>query len=411
MKEEPRTINTKRGPSTVFSFVLTDTEGNSIKISAFGKECDKFSDLVQNGEAYYVSCVGGSTVREANKRFNSTGHIYEITLNVQCNVELCTDRHIGTPVVKLNAMRLLDIKHHANECVDVLAIIDKVDEIGSVTAKATQQQLSRRNVTLIDMSCTQVVMTLWGNDVDKITPDQVGQVIGVKGAPVREFNGGFSLSLGSGSLILTAPDGQPTADLYHWYAETRPSAAVGSLTSDSGASFEQECRVICVLNNTNLDGTDRGMFATVQAFVNVVKTENIAYLACPSESCKKKVVPEGQQWRCNNCGLFDTHKTLYILNVQLGDFSGLTWVTMFDETATGLLGISAEKLLELQLSNRDAYDEILQKPRYKPFEFRVRLANEFYNDQKKVRWNCYTARPVNVERYKKVLENMVARYH
>jgi hypothetical protein len=33
-------------------------------------------------------------------------------------------------------------------------------------------------------------MTLWGDEgVEKITPEHIGQVIGVKGASVREFNG------------------------------------------------------------------------------------------------------------------------------------------------------------------------------------------------------------------------------
>jgi len=291
-----------------------------------------------------------------------------------------------------------------------LVIIDKVDEISSVTAKATQQPLQRRNVTIIDRSCTQVVMTLWGNDVDKITPDQIGQVVGIKGASVREFNGGFSLSLGSGGSIITAPDGHETTELYRWYAEERSGAAIGSLTADAGASYEQECRLIYAMNNVNLEGLDRGMFATIQGFINVVKAENVCYLACPGDNCKKKVTAEGNQWRCNNCGLFDTHKTLYILSVEIGDFSGLNWITMFDEVASGLLGISAEKLMELQLSNREAYDEILQKPRYKSFEFRVKVATEFYNDQKRNRWNCFAARPINADRYKKVLQNMIARF-
>lgn len=91
----------------------------------------------------------------------------------------------------MRCIPLLDIKNHPNECVDLLAIIDKVDEISSVIAKATQKNLRLRNVTLIDDSCTQVKLTLWENDMDKITPDMTGSIIGIKGAPVREYNGRF----------------------------------------------------------------------------------------------------------------------------------------------------------------------------------------------------------------------------
>jgi ssDNA-binding replication factor A large subunit len=83
---------------------------------------------------------------------------------------------------------------HANECIDALAIIDGVDEPSSVVAKATQKTLIRRNVTLVDDGCVQVQLTLWSDDVDKITPDMIGNVIGIKGAPVREFNGNFTNS-------------------------------------------------------------------------------------------------------------------------------------------------------------------------------------------------------------------------
>jgi hypothetical protein len=80
-KEEMREIKTARGAMKVFSFVVTDQNGDSIKISAFGTEAEKFSPLVSNDQAFYVSGSSGSSIRNANKRFNNTGHDYEITLN------------------------------------------------------------------------------------------------------------------------------------------------------------------------------------------------------------------------------------------------------------------------------------------------------------------------------------------
>lgn len=405
MKENPRTINTKRGQSTVFSFVLTDTDGHSIKITSFGKECERFTDFVKNGEAYYVLCSGDHILREANKRFNSTGHAYEITLNAQCDIDRCDDRDIGTPTVKLNNVPLVDIKNHENECVDVLAIIDKVGEIASVTTKTTQQQLQRRNVTLIDTSCTKVLITLWRDDVKKITPEQIGQVIGIKGASVREFKGGFSLSLGSGSSITTAPNGQDAKDLCDWYSGERSDIPIANLKSDTGIPPDQGCRVIHCLNKVNLDKLSRGIFASVQAFVSVIKSENVAYMACPIDNCKKKVTEEDNKWRCSNCGIFGTYKFLYLLNIEIGDFSGLTWITMFDETASAFFGMSAEKLMDLQGRDPIACEEVLEKNLYQTLEFRVRITSEIYEGQKRNRWSCTAVRPVNVESYKSMLKN------
>lgn len=49
-KEELREIKTSRGPSKVFSFIVTDQAGSAIKITAFGAEAEKFAPLVYNGQ-------------------------------------------------------------------------------------------------------------------------------------------------------------------------------------------------------------------------------------------------------------------------------------------------------------------------------------------------------------------------
>jgi ssDNA-binding replication factor A large subunit len=92
-------------------------------------------------------------------------------------------------MLKLNLMPLSDIKHHPNECVDVLAVVDKVDDISEVTARATQQLLKKRNVTLVDQSCTAVTMTLWANQASSFGSENTGRILAIKGASVREFNG------------------------------------------------------------------------------------------------------------------------------------------------------------------------------------------------------------------------------
>lgn len=40
-----------------------------------------------------------------------------------------------------------------------------------------------------------------------------------------------------------------------------------------------------------------------------------------------------------------------MLSMEVSDISGLTWVTLFDETATSLLGKSADEMMRLQVSD------------------------------------------------------------
>ena len=42
--------------------------------------CVQLATRFQN---YYIICSGSGVVREANKRYNTTGHAYEMTLNGQ----------------------------------------------------------------------------------------------------------------------------------------------------------------------------------------------------------------------------------------------------------------------------------------------------------------------------------------
>lgn len=46
------TVNKK--PSSVFSFVVTDSENMSIKVTAFGEEAEKHNKIIENGKVYRI---------------------------------------------------------------------------------------------------------------------------------------------------------------------------------------------------------------------------------------------------------------------------------------------------------------------------------------------------------------------
>jgi len=46
---EIRKINTARGESQVFSFLLTDSDGRDVKVAAWGTEADRFFNVLQQG--------------------------------------------------------------------------------------------------------------------------------------------------------------------------------------------------------------------------------------------------------------------------------------------------------------------------------------------------------------------------
>lgn len=125
-KEEMRTVKTKQGDTKVFNFEMTDKwvfikvipwleqsqevdqycrSGTTIRAAAFGDCADRFYGLLHlnevfekilefslmigekqfNAQVYFLSNAG---VRPANKRFNTTGHDYELSLNNNTEVWL-----------------------------------------------------------------------------------------------------------------------------------------------------------------------------------------------------------------------------------------------------------------------------------------------------------------------------------
>jgi len=312
----------------------------------------------------------------------------------------------------LNLIPLADIKHHQNECVDVLAVVDKVEEVGEVTARTTQQQLKKRNVVLLDQSQTAVTMTLWNEQALSFTDENVGRIFAIKGASVREFNGGFSLSVGNGTAIHPEFEGEKVIALHTWFTTQRPSAEIGSL-SGTGSSefFERQFKAIQIVNETDMAALDKGMYVIVKAFINTIKAETIYYNSCSTEGCKKKVTPEGNQYSCERCGTQDTCRPVYLLQMEIADFSGTTWITLFEDAATKLLGKPASEMKLLYEMDRDAYDSFFHQLRFKTYEVRARVRIEVYNDQQRVRWNCQDIRAASWDRenkmYRAVLEKFV----
>lgn len=402
-KEEPREIKTSRGPSKVFSFIVTDQGGFAIKVTAFGAEAEKFSPLVYNGQAFYIAGSGQSTIRPANKRFNTTGHDYEITLNRDCEVNICNDVHIPEPKMKLHIVPLNKVAEHKDECVDVLAVIDRAEEVVSVTQKSTGKELSRRNIYLLDQTGTEVQFTMWGDQAVNFDTNHVGEVVGIKGGLVREFMGGFSLTAGGNSQMEFNPEGDLTNELYVWHRETKPTISINSISTGVGGSeaFERDLRCIGPAGIAKLGlGSEKPVYFNVIGSVISVKKENALYQACPVDGCKKKVTADDNQFRCDKCGKsYGTFKYVLMLQVELTDFTGTTWVTIFEEKAAAFLGVSAETLGRLQLDDGAQYEAIFQAIMFKPYNIRLRARYETYNDVQRQKFDVMDIKPVPYDKY------------
>lgn len=225
-----------RGPFKVFNFEVVDKEGSAIRIASFGESAEKAYNQVQKDKTYYISGTSNA-IRNANKRFNNTGHDYEISLNSDCVIEECEEQ-IAKAKFVLKPVPLAKINELNGQSIDVLAVIEKVDDCQTIMSR-DQRELKRRNIHLIDQSGALINLTLWAEHAVAFDPAETEKrVIGIKGAFVREFNGTYSLSINSSSRVEVDPEGPQTDALMQWYETERPNMEVKTFNQGSqGGNF------------------------------------------------------------------------------------------------------------------------------------------------------------------------------
>lgn len=411
-KEDLRNIKTARRDMKVFNFELTDEEGGCIRIAAFDDVADKFYAIIQKGSMYYIA---GGIVKQANKRFNTTGHDYEITIRSDSEVSPCLDREkIEQPKLLLSVVRLCNVSNHVGEPIDIIAIIEKVHDIMQVTARSTGAQLEKRDLILIDSSETEITLTLWGEQARNYDKDFEGQTIGIKGAFVKEFNGSLSLSTSTSSRIEINMDCTETVNLYKWYREARPSVQARNLTTASLSldSYARDLRVIRLSELAALGrDTDKGSFFNVTAIISSLKADGALYKSCGTNGCKKKVVEISNQYRCEKCDItLDKYKYVLLMTVEISDFSGSHWVTIFEDKAVKLLQRDADHLGQLLDSDLfDEYNEVFNAVRFREYTFRIRAKSEYYNDEEKIKWSVFDINEVNFDKYTDELTKAVTK--
>lgn len=409
-KTEIQDTKSTRGEFKVFKFELTDEEGGTILIVCWAEMADKCYPLIQIGSMYYVS---GGIIKQAAKRFNTTGHDYEISLRADSEITPCMDRaKIAQPRFVLNVVPLSSVASHAEQSVDVIGVIDKVNDIVQLVSKKGEP-LQKRDLELIDQSGTIVNITLWGQDCHKYDQDALHQTMGIKGAFVKEFNGSYNLSIGRSSRVELNPECNETVALYTWYNQARPSVQASTISRPSvkASDYARDLHLVGTASDLGLGrDEERGAYFNVTGIISSVKADGALYKSCGTNGCKKKVVEAGNQYRCEKCNLtLGTYKYVLLLQMEVADFSGTHWITVFEDVATRLLGKSAEEIGRLLDSdNLPEYNNVFTAVRFREYTFRIRAKNEFFNEAQKIKWTAFSIEPVAYDRYTEELKKAIS---
>ncbi|CAI4224683.1 unnamed protein product [Auanema sp. JU1783] len=399
-KEELRDIKSKNGEMKVFNFDLTDHNGDSIRLASFGDTAIRVHGIVQKDCSYYIS---GGTVKQANRAWNTTGHDYELTLRNDTEIVPCQD-NVKLPPISLKACPLDRLVQHKDQNIDILAVVDKMDPLNDFVSRAGKN-MTKRDIHLIDGTGTIVQLVLWGEQARSMDENAPGQVIGIKGCMVKEWNGSISLSAMGGSKIELSPNLPGVSELIQWHHNERPKIEAKTLTSNGSGldSFARDFKLIgaaCALQLGNEPDQPTGRYITMKAMVTNTRAENAIYTACPNEGCQKKVIQLDSQYRCEKCNTTsDNFKWNYMANMEVTDCTGSIWVTLFGKSAEKVLGRTANELGELKEGDTDAYNAVFEQIRFKYHNWRIRAKPETYNDETKMRYSVVDVTDVNYDKY------------
>ncbi|KAH7911406.1 hypothetical protein BJ138DRAFT_1179561, partial [Hygrophoropsis aurantiaca] len=391
-KSDIRTWSNQRGEGKLFNVTLMDESGE-IRATGFNQVVDELYDKLEEGKVYMIS---KARVNLAKKKFSTLTNDYELGLEKNTEIEECLETG-DLPKIKYNFTPLSALEElQKDSTCDVIGIVKEVGPIGEITSKATNRTIPKRELTLVDKSQFSVRLTLWGKQAEQFQADDL-PVVAFKGVKVGDF-GGRSLSMMSASIMSIAPDIEEAHLLRGWYdgmgnEQSFQSHSAASMGGSSFGTFNRaEVRDLKDVKESQLGMQDKAEFFSTRATIMHIKGENIAYPACPTQGCNKKVTETNGEWRCEKCDKsFEHPEHRYIMSMAVADWSGQAWLQGFNDVGVTVFGKTADEVVEIkpegsQQRNEAEYNAILAQASGITYNFSCRAKQDTYNDQTRVRY-------------------------
>ncbi|PRQ46937.1 putative nucleic acid-binding protein [Rosa chinensis] len=189
-------------------------------------------------------------------------------------------------------------------------------------------------------------------------------------------------------------------------AERGKDAASMSISKEfmpGGVTKNDIRKTVSQIKNEGLGRSDKPDWVTVRATISFIKTDSFCYTACPlmigDRQCSKKVSRSGVGgWQCDRCNQeFEECDYRYLLQAQIQDHTGLTWVTAFQESGAEILGCTAKELYFLKYEGQDEekFADIIRSSIFNQFMFKLKIKEELYGDEQRVKITVVKADPVN----------------
>ncbi|XP_065849109.1 replication protein A 70 kDa DNA-binding subunit A isoform X2 [Euphorbia lathyris] len=420
-KGDLRRYNNARGDGKVFSFDLLDSDGGEIRVTCFNAVVDQFYEVIEVGRVYLVS---KGSLKPAQKNFNHLKNEWEIFLESTSTVDLCPDEDGSIPQQQFSFKPISEIENAENNSIfDVIGMVTSINPSITILRK-NGMETQRRILNLKDGSGRSIELTLWGDFCNKegqklqeILDSGDFPVLAVKAGKVSDFSG-KSLGTISSSQLFINPGIPEAHGLKDWFDRGGQNAVSISISKDimAGGSKNEIRKTVAEIRHEGLGRSDKPDWVTVCASLIFIKTGSFCYTACPlmigDRQCNKKVTRSGNsRWQCDRCNQeFDECDYRYLLQVQIQDHTGVTWVTAFQESGEEILGCSAKEMYLLnEVPDDNRFSAIVRSRLFQQYLFRLKIKEETYGDEQRVKMTVVKADMVDYSTQSRYLLDMMSK--
>ncbi|PKA49584.1 hypothetical protein AXF42_Ash004124 [Apostasia shenzhenica] len=401
-----RRYNNAKGDGKVFSFDLLDSDGGEIRVTCFNAVVDRFYDVVEVGKVYMIS---KGNLKPAQKNYNHLKNDWEIFLEASSTVELCPEEDVSIPAQQFNFKLISEIENaENNSIIDMIGIVTFVNPSVTILRK-NGMETQRRIVNLKDTSGRTVELTLWGDfcnregrKLQEMVDSGAFPSLALKSGKVSDFSG-KSVGTISATQLFVDPEIPEAISLRDWFDREGKNAFSHSISRDDISELNKnEIRKnVADIKDEGLGRGDKPDWFTLKATISFIKTDNFCYTACPliigDRKCNKKVTKlTNGNWVCDRCDReFEECEYRYLLQVQVQDHTGVTWVTAFQASGEEIIGCSAKELFMLKELDDGKFTEIIRSCLFAKFLFRLKVKEEHYGEEQRVKVTVLKAEKVN----------------
>lgn len=423
-KGDLRRYNTAKGDWKVFSFDVLDSDGGEIRVTCFNAVLDRFYNTIDVGKIYVIS---KGRLKPAQRNFNHLKNEWEISLDASSTVDLCPDEDSSIPRQQFSFRSVSEIENAENNSIlDVIGIVINVNPSVPILRK-NGMETQRRILNLKDQTGRSVELTLWGdscNKEGKMLQEMLESgnfpVLAVKAGKVNDFTGKSIGTISSTQLFIN-PDFPEAQSLMDWFNRGGKDVASQSISREivPGGARNEIRKTVSQIKDEGLGRSNKPDWITVKATISFIKTDSFCYTACPlligDRQCNKKVTKSGNsRWQCDRCNQeFEECDYRYLLQAQIQDHTGLTWVTAFQESGQEILGYSAKELYLLKGDGADEsrFSEIIRNCIFTEFLLRLKIKEEAYGDEQRVKITVVKAEKVNYSVECRYLLDQIPKFH